>query len=314
MGMFRLLIALLVAVHHARMEEIHVTMLGEPKSGTTWFGVLFRDLAKTLCTEARRCVFAEDAAAMRRAHKGDVELALTFPRRSVTFTTKSKHVVPCLPSGDDACRNHVNNIVHVKPPCGLNASRGAVGAAEVDACVAACAAGGAARGFRQPATILAHVHRDPRDAAISGCYHLRQQGTLEACVRDMYPTTALWTRFRDRWFGDAACCGGGTRCDDSRVLDLSYAALSKCPRESLRAMARVLGFDAADDELNRTAAPHREWTRRREHDGASSYRDYNLSRATVDWMDDLHGRLEFSPAYRDAPCRDIPWPPEPGPP
>ena len=51
---------------------------------------------------------------------------------------------------------------------------------------------------------VVHVdtHRDPRDVAVSRCFHT---GTADArhlpqCLKDGYPVAALWNKFRELWF------------------------------------------------------------------------------------------------------------------
>lgn len=158
-----------------------------------------------------------------------------------------------------------------------------------------------------PNKVYASLHRDPRDVAISSCFHLRNKRelNLDACVRSMYLTIALWMKFRDLFF----------EADPLRqnTVKFSYEDMLHFPeRETARIVAvlhlgptsraeqwRLLNMTSSKAlqkiyiGKNPSSSKFRAYTLRSA--GAKTYQDYNLTKEVTEWMDRVYTAMDFEP-------------------
>jgi len=142
-------------------------------------------------------------------------------------------------------------------------------------------------------SVFLHVRRDPRDVAVSTCFHVREADSLkllEDCVRARFPTIAVWT---------AARCHVISSSPRGRFVDVVYERMLAQPEVNIAAIADILHLPCSQEQARLIAEETnadslRNTTRFNMHDmgaGTRNYTSYGLSSDTLEWLDVSHQLL-----------------------
>ena len=202
-----------------------VSVYGEPKSGTSWLGVIIDKALHVLCEDYRHYIRYRNIQKTLKKYgclmlprRGDARASLTYMvgKRQMKFTLASKHHVPDV-KNTFSCM-HGNWHPTTSSPCGLvndnstaTPSRGSFAAtlvpqpSELTTCLHTCYAPPSPT---KQATYI-HIIRDPRDVSVSSCYYndevnRRYNGSLTSCLLATFPKVLLWTKFREMIFAQPA--------------------------------------------------------------------------------------------------------------
>jgi hypothetical protein len=320
-------------------SKVLLHLKGEPKSGTTWTEVIVYEMGRQLCEieigEKGKRVHPCNVIQFDPINKRVMELLLGPQNNSgLLFDINDKHMIPDLVLSEECNHPHPSKIAK-DGPCnqafGGPDEYGMPSVTNLEQCVRDCRGTNNKKSMKKlPCEVSSkeetsldvhmHIHRDPRDVVVSECFHLNRSKSLEACVLKKYPIVALWTKFRELWWFPS-------EPDDYSLapcaFHISYSDMVNCPLVEYRRIAQaILGSKDTDiihDDLLRliiaktSPSALKNGTQYDMHDfknapkvrsaGEKNYTHYNMSLATVTWMDEVYEDLHFH-AFLKSP---IPW-------
>jgi len=198
----------------ANSRNITVFLNGEPKSGTTWLEYIAKDLITEGCAREAGCQLVSEDTDDRTMGQRTTATAVSAHRTSglLRYDVKDKHRVPNV--------GHFNSLDFTIAPNMTDA--------DVEA-----AAKSTLEGAAQGAKWLA-VFRDPRDVAISMCYHsVKDCPDASGHTLVRINRVAQWINLRHRFF-DAL-----HKLAPERVMTLYYEDMKSDERGAIRQLARL---------------------------------------------------------------------------
>lgn len=194
--------------------NVTVFLNGEPKSGTTWLEYVAKDLLTEGCAREPGCRLISEDTDDRTMGQRTTAMTVSAQRASglVRYDIKSKHKVPNV--------GHFNNLDFTIAPNMTDAEVEAAAKSTLEAAV-------------QGAKWLT-IFRDPRDVAISMCYHaVKDCPDASGHVLVRIERVARWINLRHRFF-DAL-----HKLAPERVMNLYYEDMKNDERGTIRQLAKL---------------------------------------------------------------------------